>query len=219
MTRLRQQTETELKLMVPPAAENRLDELPAFKAPAASEPCKQRIVTTYFDTPGCDLAREGLSLRVRRVGEKRVQTVKATGTANAAMARGEWEWPIATEAPDLSLIEGTPIGSRFLPGASKSLEPAVITDVVRTTRVVRVEGGVVDVALDDGVIAAGDACEPIHELELELREGGAGALYRLALALHAKTPVAVGAESKVNRGLRLRAGVPAKPRDASRPEP
>ena len=69
-------TETELKLIVSPSAEERLAGLAAFRPPRASKPKTQHIVTTYFDTPNQDLARRGLSLRVRRAGKKRIQAVK-----------------------------------------------------------------------------------------------------------------------------------------------
>jgi inorganic triphosphatase YgiF len=41
---------------------------------------------------------------------------------------------------------------------------------------------------------------PVHELELELRNGAPGALYSLAVSLHAVTPLSIEAESKAARG-------------------
>lgn len=69
----------------------------------------------------------------------------------------------------------------------------------------------IEVALDLGCIHSGKAEEGIRELELELREGDATAMYRLAAALHASVPMTVGAESKADRGWRLRTG---RPREA-----
>ena len=200
----RRQTETELKLVLSAAGERRLEELAAFRPPQASEPKSERIVTTYFDTRNRDLARRGLSLRVRRAGEKRIQAVKAEGNAGAAKARGEWEWPIEKEEPDLGLAASTPVAEALPPEIDKQLEPVVVTDVIRTKRVVQLEGNTIEAALDTGAIEAGDASEPVHELELELREGTPAALYRLALALHAASPIAVEVESKAARGYRLR---------------
>lgn len=208
--------ETELKLVLSPAGERRLEELAAFRPPRASPPQAERIVTTYFDTPNHDLARRGVSLRARRAGEKRVQAVKAEGNAGAVKARGEWEWPIEKEEPDLGLAASTPVAQALPPEIDKELEPVVITDVVRTKRVVRLKGTTIEAALDKGAIEAGDASEPVHELELELREGTPGALYRLALALHAASPVAVEVESKAARGYRLLEG--SAPH-ADKPEP
>jgi len=206
-------SETELKLVLTPAAERILPELEIFKPPRASEPESERVVTTYFDTPSRDLARHGLSLRVRRAGERRTQAVKASGNGGPAKTRGEWEWPLQQEEPDLSLAARSPVGAELPPDVA--LEPTVVTDVIRTTRTLDVDGAKIEAAIDSGSIVAGDARQAVHELELELREGAPGALYRLALALHAATPLAVEVESKVARGLRLNQGEPPRPTKAT----
>lgn len=46
----------------------------------------------------------------------------------------------------------------------------------------------------------------MSEQELELKAGTRGPLYRLALDLHAAVPLTVSAESKAERGARLRTG-------------
>jgi hypothetical protein len=75
MPRSGQPTETELKLTVPPAVENRLGQLPAFRPPAASEPRTEHIVTTYFDTPECDLALARLARSRRRARAKAMKAL------------------------------------------------------------------------------------------------------------------------------------------------
>jgi inorganic triphosphatase YgiF len=160
-------------------------------------------VTTYFDTPDSDLKRRGFTLRVRRAGDKRIQAVKAAGGGGVAKERGEWEWPTEKESPDLSLAAGTPRADMLPPDAEKKLRPVVVTDVVRTTRIVDANGTTIEAALDRGSIKAGKTRLPVHELELELRNGTPGALYRLALALLAATPLTVEVESKAARGYRL----------------
>ncbi|MBV8107881.1 MAG: CHAD domain-containing protein [Hyphomicrobiales bacterium] len=199
----RHEAETELKLNISPAGEMRIAELAVFRPPQASEPESQRIVTTYFDTPNSDLKRHGFSLRVRRAGDKRIQAVKAAGGSGVAKERGEWEWPTEKESPDLALAAGTPLADVLPPDAEKELGPVVVTDIVRTTRTVKAEGTTIEAALDNGSIEAGETEQPVHELELELREGTPAALYRLALALLAATPLTVEVESKAERGYRL----------------
>ena len=212
------QTETELKLIISRAGERSLAEHAAFKPPRASEPRSQRLVTTYFDTPNQSLAERGLTLRVRRAGGRRIQTVKSVGKGGVATSRGEWEWPLSGDEPDLRLAAGTPVADRLSQGVDDELRPVVVTDVMRTTRTVELEGNTIEAALDSGSIAAGDAKESINELELELREGARGALYRLALALHAATPLAVEVESKAARGYRLKAGTGPHATEASAPD-
>ena len=167
-------TETELKLIVSPSAEERLAGLAAFRPPRASKPKTQHIVTTYFDTPNQDLARRGLSLRVRRAGKNRIQAVKANGNNSPAKARGEWEWPISGERPNLALAAKTPVAEALPPDIGKALGPVVVTDIVRTTRTLYVDEATIEAALDSGSIEAGDVTETVHELELELRDGKSG---------------------------------------------
>ena len=66
-------------------------------------------------------------------------------------------------------------------------------------------------AVDRGTIVAGDAREPICELELELREGEADALFAFALRLLEYVPFTIGMESKAARGFALLTPKPAVP--------
>ncbi len=161
-------------------------------------------VTTYFDTPAGDLVREGLNLRVRRHGMRHVQTLKLDGRHNGAFARNEWEWPVRTESPNLDLLAGTPAAALLSKAAA--LQPVFVTDVQRTTRTLRRDGATIEAAVDRGRIDAGEATEKICELELELKDGDPDAVYRLAAMLHADVPMTLGAESKADRGWRLRTG-------------
>ena len=202
----RQPIETELKLTFPPDAAHRLTDHPAFKPQGANAPRSERIVSTYFDTPSHELARRGLSLRVRAVGKRRVQTLKSSdANGGAAMSRGEWEWPMRDrdDKPDLALAAGTPAASRLPPDLGLQLQPIIVTDVLRTARTLDFEGSTIEAVLDSGSIVAGDQKQPVHELELELRDGAPSALYGLALSLHAAAPLSIEAESKAARGYRL----------------
>ncbi|MGV3482086.1 MAG: CYTH domain-containing protein, partial [Sphingobium sp.] len=66
------------------------------------DPRKVRQRSIYFDTPDRDLARAGFSLRIRRSGRKRIQTVKASGAGAAGLfARTEWERAVTDDNPAL----------------------------------------------------------------------------------------------------------------------
>jgi triphosphatase len=145
----------------------------------------QRLVTTYYETPEKDLARRGLTLRVRRDNDKRIQTVKSVGESGVADSRGEWEWPVESATPDLRLLNDAPIADLLADASEDRLEPVVVTDIVRTTQNLEVNGDLVEAALDLGSIVAGEAKQDIRELELELelRQGTPRSLYRLALEL------------------------------------
>ena len=69
--------EVELKLLLPAHARAALKRHRALQAPCATAPETRREHTVYFDTPLLSLAGKGLSLRVRRCGAARVQTLKS----------------------------------------------------------------------------------------------------------------------------------------------
>ena len=69
--------EVELKLELPPAAVPQLRKLPLIRAIEASAK-RFTQVSVYFDTDKQKLRRQGLTLRVRRIGDRYLQTVKAS---------------------------------------------------------------------------------------------------------------------------------------------
>lgn len=69
--------EVELKLLLPAHARAALKRHRALQAPCATAPETRQEHTVYFDTPLLSLAGKGLSLRVRRCGATRVQTLKS----------------------------------------------------------------------------------------------------------------------------------------------
>jgi triphosphatase len=208
--------ETELKLALAPSVAESVLTIPVLKRNRAGKPKSRRLVSTYYDTPEKALARRGVSLRVRRENDKRIQTVKTTGDAGVANSRGEWEWPVESDKPDLGLLKDAPIAKLFADVSEDRLEPVVVTDVVRTTQNLEVDGDLVEAALDLGSIVAGRVKQDIRELELELRQGTPASLYRLALELNSAVPFDIEVESKAARGFRLKEGLPPQ---ASKPPP
>jgi CHAD domain-containing protein len=64
----------------------------------------------------------------------------------------------------------------------------------------------VEAAIDVGKIRAGAASEAVSELELELKGGDLGLMYRLAVQLQSLAPLWISTESKAARGWHLRTG-------------
>jgi triphosphatase len=116
---------------------------------------------------------------------------------------------VRTEVPDLDRVAETRVAN--LLREPPALQPMFVTDVQRTIRTVRCSNALIYVALDGGRIDAGDATQSISELELELKDGDPEPIYRLAAALHAVVPMILCAESKADRGRRLRTGRPRDP--------
>jgi len=210
MTRMapNEPVEVELKLLLPEHARAALERHPALQAPCATAPETREEHTVYFDTPLLSLAGKGLSLRVRRCGAARVQTLKSAGDGyTVAASRGEWEWRIDQDVPDLSCVAETPFGAEIAAEGASGLQTVFETDIRRTVRSLRLAGETVaEAAVDVGRVFAGEATQDVNELELELKRGAPGPLYRLALDLHATVPFIIGVESKAQRGQRLRMG-------------
>ena len=165
-------------------------------------------MTTYFDTPDRLLDRAGVTLRVRHSGDTYIQTVKTWPNGRSlATDRGEWEWRIDQNVPDVRRLAKTRALASVAQGINGNLEPVFVTDIQRTTRLLHLDGNtIVEVAIDEGNIQAGAARESVSELELELKAGCIGPMYRLAIDLQALAPIWISPESKPARGWHLRTG-------------
>ncbi|MCR0985835.1 CYTH and CHAD domain-containing protein [Roseomonas populi] len=197
-------TELEVKFQLPPGTDATIASHPALASaePALSE---QEETTTYFDTPDRAFLRSGASLRVRRIGRRRVQTLKLRDGLGP-FSRGEWEWSVPADRPELAHLASTPLAG--LAGSTEGVSAVFTAQVRRSEWLLRTDGAVIAVTLDLGAIRTGEAEEPICELELELKEGEALRLLRLAQALQRSMPLLLGAESKSDRGWRLLTGEP-----------
>ena len=87
--------EIEIKLELSPAILPRLKKIPLLRAPKGATR-RSAEVSVYFDTDEHKLRKKGLMLRVRRIGNRYIQTIKATGKAEL-FERDEWESGIAGE--------------------------------------------------------------------------------------------------------------------------
>jgi triphosphatase len=191
--------EIEIKLEVPPAALVRL-EASAWFGKRASVMRREEQRSVYFDTPQLELRDEGVALRIRHVGDRRVQTMKAA-RPEQALARQEFEREIDGDVPDLKRARG--VGR----GLSKKLEhrlaPVFETRVERIILPMRRRGGTLEIAIDRGEIRAGKRVEPISEIEVELKGGKLGALVQMARALATQFEVRYEVRSKAERGYAL----------------
>ncbi|WP_157216605.1 CYTH and CHAD domain-containing protein [Flavisphingomonas formosensis] len=189
--------EVELKLELTPAAADALER--SGLLPGMPQIVRQRSV--YFDTPDHALSEEGMTLRIRHVGRKRVQTVKAEGGSAAGLfARPEWEFGVKSDTPVLD--ERTPIRALF-GAAADTIVPLFEVSVERRTWIVEREGAKIELVLDRGEANAGERSSPICELELEQKHGKPDALFALARHIDAHLPVHLGVLTKSERGFRL----------------
>ena len=191
--------EIELKLLVEPGRLADFDDAPVMTAHARNKGARRHLKSVYYDTRKRLLWRNGLTLRVRQIGSRFVQTVKAQATQETdnPLRRGEWEASVSSLAPDLALALPF-IPERLREGlAPDKLETVFVSDIHRHQRLLDLPTGTVEVAFDQGVITAADRTLPINEIELELKSGSTAVIYEIArrLAEHGRLRPSIHAKS------------------------
>lgn len=191
--------EIELKLELSKAAMDTLLRSDLLAGP--SEDVSQRDI--YFDTPDQKLRNAGFSLRIRQAGGVRTQTIKATAPGTAGLfARPEWERIVDDDHPVLD--HEAPIATAPWPVFSADeLAPLFIVEVQRKRWLHRENGSEIEIALDEGLVVAGDRQSPVLELELELKDGRTSDLFLAARRLEAGVGGRIGELSKSEKGYRL----------------
>ena len=183
------------------------EEIKAITDPNSEESLFMHAV--YFDTADRRLARELMTFRVRREGERIIGTLKWNGQGeNGLYEREEINVPIMDESkletPDPEIFIETPmydtlreiIGHRTL---SKTIE----VEVVR--REVRLDNGkaIFELSYDEGKVMAGGKEGPISELEIELYSGNKEDLEIFGEELAEKYNLLPETRSKFKQGLEL----------------
>lgn len=225
--------EIELKLLVEPGRLDDLLERLAASSNAFPAQVGQFLESRYFDTADRRLRARGVSLRVRRVGDRCIQTLKTRSTEGGAhTVRGEWEREVASMEPDLEAVVDPTALQRLGTVLPEELAFVFATRVER--RLVLVEQpvpgappAIIEVAFDRGAIAVGDGAdaptsgsghgEPISEVELELKAGPPRGLYHLLDAMRMWAPVQIAIGDKAERGYRLANGTAPVATRATRP--
>ena len=203
--------EIELKLLIRPQDAPALRDHPLLRQYAAGPARDVQMSDTYFDTARQLLKQAGAGLRVRRIGDDYIQTLKAGGDASAGLHRRyEWESKVAGPEPDLAalraMVDRKAPWSKVLraPATETALVPMFQTQVTRTRWDLRLpDGDRVEFALDLGRLECGDEAVAVSEIEFELKSGNPIHLFDLALALHEQVPMQIGAMNKAERGYAL----------------
>lgn len=198
--------ELELKFRVPDAA------LPSLRAALLAHGARRlRLQAHYFDTADGLLARQMITLRLRREGRRWMQTLKTVG--EGVVHRLEHEVRVAGSGRDVPQLDwhrhdGSPAGQVL--GAALAAAPGAVlverfaTDVGRLHCLVRdAAGSLVEAALDVGTARAGERSVPIAELELEHKAGPLAGLFDLAAAWQPHGGLWLCSISKAERAARL----------------
>jgi inorganic triphosphatase YgiF len=171
------------------------------------------LANTYYDTPEGDLNRQKIALRIRRMGDQYIQTLKTRGEfVNGAHQRQEWEWPLMGTGLQMGLIADTPVAQSVNPAA---LQPVFETNFERRVVMIGQGDSLIEVAIDSGEIVDGGQSCPLHEIEFELKAGDASSLLVWARRLADEVPVFLNVISKAEQGYYLAGVASPEPDPAS----
>jgi triphosphatase len=191
-------TEVELKLAVSPDALRKAMALPWLRKMAGDTLKREHLTSVYFDTPKLTLRDHAVTLRVRRVGDQRLQTIKAT--SGALVTRDEWEHRIEGDRPQLELAGRTALAPVLSGKVKHRLEPVFETDVDRFTMRLRTGSSELELAFDHGHINTADDHADISEVEIEVKHGDRRDATMLARRLARSVPVTYQPLAKSDRG-------------------
>jgi inorganic triphosphatase YgiF len=190
-------SETEIKLRLDAKAQAKLI---AFASRFPAKPTA-RLRSTYFDDRKRRLARNGLELRVRKDGERNIQTIKSGGSVE----RGEWETEIGDDNPSLDAALATPAKRIFK--KTRKLEPIFDVDVERRAWTVERGDAHIEMSMDSGEIVADGERQPVGEAEFELKRGSGPALHALVREAIESCDAPPSFVTKGLRGRRLSEGM------------
>jgi inorganic triphosphatase YgiF len=203
---MRPSREVELKLEVPARSLGQV--MRSLVRPGSRKVATPaELVSVYFDTKKLKLRKKGLSLRIRDIGRRHVQTIKQDGfAATGLFIRNEWEHEIDGTKPDLKSARKTALEPLLGKKLRRGLRPVFTTCVQRTVYPIRGHNAEIELILDKGKVEAGRRSSPLCEVELDLKHGDHAALFKLARRLAEEVPIQLAVTSKAERGYRLAAG-------------
>lgn len=162
-----------------------------------------RMRTTYYDTPDGAFSRRLITLRRRLENNHSVICAKAPLPGDPdPNARGEWE--LEGSDPAAALPELVRLGAPSELTALGRPVPVCGAAFVRTAVLLRFEdGSAAELALDHGTLFGASRSEPLHVLELEMKEGAPGEALAFLKALAARFGLAPQPRSKYARAKAL----------------
>src|SRR5262249_57024426 len=114
---------------------------------------ERELGSVYCDTAKHALRKRGISLRVRHIGDERLQTVKANGQSAAGLfARREWEKRIRSDTPDLRAVRRTALDGLDSKKLARTLKPVFETRIRRTVLPLARGASPIELTLDQGQV-------------------------------------------------------------------
>ncbi|SDD82528.1 Inorganic triphosphatase YgiF, contains CYTH and CHAD domains [Cupriavidus sp. YR651] len=203
--------ERELKFELASDQASAIRQLTLLRNMQVEPPHEERLESEYFDTPDLLLRHSDASLRIRRIGDRYIQTLKSSGERRGGFyEREEYETALPDAQPDLDALlaivpKSSPLAQLLKePSLASQLTPVFRTTVSRMVWQLKPSGGdEIELALDTGSITAAEHDEVFTELELELKRGEPRHLGKVALDLIERVPLSLSLRSKSDRGYDL----------------
>ncbi|PKO50176.1 MAG: CYTH domain-containing protein, partial [Betaproteobacteria bacterium HGW-Betaproteobacteria-20] len=195
--------EVELKLSIDRKDVAHLRNHPAVISSRVGKSATHKLISIYYDTPDLKLLDAGISLRIRHISGRWIQTIKSTGSSLTGLhQRKEWEDVIAANHLDYTKILNPDLIKIFANQKFRdALRPIFQTEVRRSEWQLAFDNGdKIELALDLGQLVVDKKSESICEIELELKAGNAGRLFDFALELQRVIPLTLENTSKAQRG-------------------
>ena len=156
--------------------------------------------TTYYDTPSGSLSARRYTLRTRLENGVSVCTVKTPAQDGS---RGEWEITETHMEAAIPMLCKLGAPEDLLLLTQEGIVPVCGARFTRLAQSVPAEDAVIELALDRGILFAGDAQIPLCELEAELKSGSRETAVAFAKSLAQKYALQPEPKSKFRRALDL----------------
>ncbi|VEJ08820.1 CYTH domain-containing protein [Actinobacillus delphinicola] len=133
---------------------------------------QQTLINTYYDTPDLALSRQKSILRIRKIKNQFILTIKLAGQVTGGLhSHPEYNIDLPDDKLDLTALQ-----KKFaltLPCKQEELSPLFQTNFTRKLWLIPYRAAQIELALDEGEIISPRASEKdiICELEFELKEG------------------------------------------------
>lgn len=169
-------------------------------------PVSEELISRYFDTADLCLWKQGLSLRIRESEGHMIQTLKTAGQQLGELQhRQEWDQPIEDTVPNIHAFKDKAVSKKLetIIG-DQPLAELFHTRFKRTQWNLETENSTkIELVLDQGTVNTATQQMPLHEIELELKQGNINQIEKIATLLKKTIPLTLETRSKAERGYKL----------------